>query len=225
MTTPTTLTCEADTSSRHASRAHACGAPATIAFRTTTYDRSERIEARCAKHAGVIKRTTYPGGTLVELTPEVISAIATRVAEAKARRDAERTAKREQDAIRMEAARVEALEADAAAWIVARADERTLDGWDGAAPLYREVPRWEVRRIDAERVWDVASVKVDRRAEGWPAEIMLSAPSRLTRLQATALARALLAASSDGEPCDGFAGENAWGACTECGRRLEDHAA
>jgi hypothetical protein len=25
--------------------------------------------------------------------------------------------------------------------------------------------------------------------------------------------------------CDGFAGENAWGPCAQCGRRLEDHAA
>ena len=25
--------------------------------------------------------------------------------------------------------------------------------------------------------------------------------------------------------CDGFTGENAWGACAKCGRRLEDHAA
>jgi hypothetical protein len=25
--------------------------------------------------------------------------------------------------------------------------------------------------------------------------------------------------------CDGFTGENAWGACAKCGKRLEDHAA
>jgi hypothetical protein len=29
----------------------------------------------------------------------------------------------------------------------------------------------------------------------------------------------------DATDCDGFAGENAWAACAECGRRLEDHDA
>ena len=67
MTTPTTsLTCEADTSGRYATRAHACGLPATMAFRTTTHDAKERIEARCAKHAGIIKRTRWPGGELID---------------------------------------------------------------------------------------------------------------------------------------------------------------
>ncbi len=100
-----------------------------MAFRTTTHDGKERIEARCAKHAGIIKRTRWPGGELVDLTPEVVDAITTRVAEAKARRDAERAAKREQDAIRMEAARVEAHELDAVAWSAGprrRADPRRL---------------------------------------------------------------------------------------------------
>ena len=226
MATPTTsLTCEADTSGRYATRAHACGLPATIAFRSTTHDGKERIEARCAKHAGIIKRTRWPGSELVELTPEVVDAITARVAEAKARRDAERAAKREQDAVRMEAARLEAHELDAVAWTPVRADEQTLDGWDGAAPIYRDVPRWEVRRDDGQG-WDTATVKADRRAEGWPVEITLSAPSRLTRRQAIALAEALLAAAgTDATECDGFTGGNAWGACARCGRRLEDHAA
>lgn len=224
-TTPTTVTCEADTSGRYSTRAHACGAPATMAFKTTTHDGKERIEARCAKHAGIIKRTRWPGGELIELTPEVVDAITTRVAEAKVRRDAERAAKREQDAIRMEAARVEAHELDAVAWSAVRADEQTLDGWDGAAPIYRPVARWEMRREDGAG-WDTATVKADRRDEGWPAEITLSAPSRLTRRQAIALAEALLAAAgADAIDCDGFVGGNAWGACAECGRRLEDHSA
>jgi hypothetical protein len=226
MTTPTTtLTCEADTSGRHSTRAHACGAPATIAFRTTTHDGKERIEARCAKHAGIIKRTRWPGGSLVDLTPEVAEAIASRQAEAKARRDAERVAKREADAVRMEAARVEAHELDGVAWTAVRADEQTLDTWTTDGPVYRDVPRWEVRRDDGQG-WDTATVKADRRAEGWPLEITLSAPSRLTRRQAIALAEALLAAAgTDAIDCDGFTGENAWGACARCGRCLEDHAA
>jgi hypothetical protein len=196
MTTPTTtLTCEADTSRRYATRAHACGAPATIAFKTTTHDGKERIEARCAKHAGIIKRSRWPGGNLVDLTPEVIDLIATRVTEAKARREVERAAKREADAVRMEAARVEAHELDGVAWAAVRADEQALDGWDGAAPIYRDVPRWEIRREDGQG-WDTATVKADRRAEGWPVEITLSAPSRLTRRQAIALAEALMAAAA-----------------------------
>jgi len=224
MTTPTSLTCEADTSGRYATRAHACGLPATTAFRTSSYDGKERIEARCAKHAGIIKRTRWPGGELVDLTPEVVDAVSARVAEAKARRDAERDAKREQNAVRMEAARVEANELDAIAWSAVRTDEQTLDGWDGAAPIYRDVPRWEIRREDGQ-AWDTATVKVDRRTEGWPGEITLSAPSRLTRRQAIALAEALLAAAGTEADCDGFVGGNAWGACARCGRRLEDHGA
>ena len=225
MTTTTNLTCEADTSGRYSTRPHACGLPATKAFRTTTYDGKERVEARCAKHAGIIKRTRWPGGELVELTPEVADAIAACQDEAKARRDAERAAKREADAIRLEAARVEAHELDAIVWTAVRADEQTLDGWDGAAPIYRDVPRWEIRRDDGAG-WDTATVKVDRRAEGWPAEITLSAPSRLTRRQAIGLAEALLAAAgADATDCDGFVGGNAWGACASCGRRLEDHTA
>lgn len=224
-TTPTTLTCEADTSGRYSTRAHACGGPATMAFKTTAYDGKERIEARCAKHAGIIKRSRWAGGTLVDLTPEVADAIATRQAEAKARREVERAAKREADAVRMEAARLEAHELDAIAWSPVRADEQALDGWDGAAPIYRDVPRWEVRRDDGQG-WDTATVKADRRAEDWPVEITLSAPSRLTRRQAIALAQALLAAAGeDAEDRDGFAGGNAWGACARCGRRLEDHTA
>ncbi len=224
MTTTTTLTCEADTSGRYSTRAHACGAPATMAFRTTTHDGKERIEARCAKHAGIIKRTRWPGGTLVDLTPEVVDAIATRLAEAKVRRDAERAAKREQDAIRMEAARVEAHELDAVVWTPVRADEKALETWTTEGPVYRDVPRWEVRRDDGQG-WDTATVKADRRDEDWPIEITLSAPTRLTRRQAIALAEALNAAAGADAPCDGFTGENAWGACAKCGRRLEDHAA
>ncbi len=196
MTTPTTtLTCEADTGGRYATRAHACGLPATMAFRTTAYDRSERIEARCAKHAGAIKRTRWPGGALVDLTPEVVDAIATRQAEAKVRRDAERQAKREQDAIHTEQARLEAHAADEVAWSPLRADERTLDGWDGAAPIYRPVPRWVVRPDGIERTFDDIEVRVEAR-DGWPASIGLRAGSRLTRTQAIALAEALLAASA-----------------------------
>jgi hypothetical protein len=45
-----------------------------------------------------------------------------------------------------------------------RSDEQTLDGWDGAAPIHRDVPRWEVRREDGQD-WDTATVKVDRRAD------------------------------------------------------------
>jgi hypothetical protein len=225
MTTQTTLTCEADTSGRYSTRAHACGAPVTIAFRTTTHDGRERIEGRCAKHAGIIKRSRWPGGTLVELTPEVVDAIAARVAEARARRDAERAAKREADAIRMEAARVEAHELDAVAWTAVRADEQALETWTVDGPVYRAVPRWEIHREDGQG-WDTATVKADRRTDGWPVEITLSAPSRLTRKQAIALAEALLAAAGmDATECDGFTGGNAWGACARCGRRLEDHAA
>jgi hypothetical protein len=194
MTTTTNLTCEADTSGRYSTRPHGCGLPATKAFRTTTYDGKERIEARCAKHAGIIKRTRWPGGTLADLTPEVADAISTRQAEAKARRDAERTAKREADAVRMEAARLEAHELDAVAWTAVRADERALETWTTDGPAYRDVPRWEVRRDDGQG-WDTATVKADRRADGWPVEITLSAPSRLTRKQAIALAEALLAAA------------------------------
>lgn len=194
-TTPTTLACEADTSGRYATRADACGAPATIAFRTTTYDGKERIEARCAKHAGAIKRTRWPGGELVELTSEVVEAIATRQVEAKARREAERAAKREQDAIRTEADRVEAHAADAVVWTALRADKQALDGWDGAAPMYRPVPRWVVRPDGVERSLDDIEVRVEAR-DGWPASIELRAGSRLTRRQAIALAEALLAAQA-----------------------------
>ena len=225
MTSQTTLTCEADTSGRYSPRAHACGQPATMGFRITANDRTERIEARCAKHAGIIKRTRWPGGTLVDLTAEVVDAIAARQAETKARRDAERAAKREADAVRVEAARVEAHELDVVAWSAIRADEQTLETWTTDGPVYRAVPRWEVRREDGQG-WDTATVKADRRADGWPAEITLSAPSRLTRRQAIALAEALLAAAGAEAPeCDGFTGGNAWGACAECGKRLEDHTA
>jgi hypothetical protein len=223
-TTPTTLTCEADTSGRYSTRAHACGLPATTAFRTTTHDGKERLEARCAKHAGIIRRTRWPGGSLVDLTPEVVEAIATRVAEAKARREIERAAKREQDAVRMEAARVEAHELDAVVWTAVPAHEQALETWTTDGPVYRDVPRWEVRRADGQG-WDTATVKADRRAEAWPVEITLSAPSRLTRRQAIALAEALLAAAGTEADCDGFTGGNAWGACAKCGRRLEDHTA
>ncbi len=85
----------------------------------------------------------------------------------------------------MEAARVEAHELDAVAWSPVRADEQTLDTWTTDGPIYRDVPRWEVRRDDGQG-WDTAT---------------------------------------DEEPCDGFTGGNAWGACAKCGRRLEDHAA
>jgi hypothetical protein len=100
-----------------------------------------------------------------------------------------------------------------------------LDTWTTDGPVYRDIPRWEVRRDDGQG-WDTATVKADRRAEGWPAEITLSAPSRLTSRQAIALAEALLAAAgADATDCHGFVGGNAWGACAKCGRRLEDHAA
>ncbi|MFN8520263.1 MAG: hypothetical protein U0667_12910 [Chloroflexota bacterium] len=224
MTTPTTLTCEADTSGRYSTRAHPCGLPATAAFKTTTHDGKEKIETRCAKHAGIIKRTRWPGGSLVDLTPEVADAIAARQAETKARRDAERAAKRQADAVRTEAARVEAHELDAIAWTAVRSDEQALDTWTTDGPVYRDVPRWEVRRDDGQG-WDTATVKADRRTEGWPVEITLSAPSRLTRRQAIALAEALLASAGADAPCDGFTGGNAWGACAKCGHRLEDHAA
>jgi hypothetical protein len=194
MASQTTLTCEADTSGRYRTRAHACGLPATMAFKTTSYDGKERLEARCAKHAGIIKRTRWPGGSLVDLTPEIVDAISTRVAEAKVRRDTERAAKREADAVRMEAARVEAHELDGVAWTAVRADEQALETWTTDGPVYRNVPRWEVRRDDGQG-WDTATVKADRRADGWPVEITLSAPSRLTRRQAIALAEALLAAA------------------------------
>jgi hypothetical protein len=195
-TSPTTLTCEADTSGRYATRPRACGAPATMGFRTLAYDRSERLEARCARHAGALKRSRYPGGELIELGPEVVDAISSRVAEAKARREVERAVKREQDAIRMEAARVESHAADAVAWSAVRADEQALDGWDGAAPTYRTVPRWAVRPAGVERSWDDLEVKVGTR-DGWPASIELRAGSRLTRRQAVALAEALLAAADE----------------------------
>lgn len=126
----------------------------------------------------------------------MIDAISTRVAEAKARREAERSAKREQDAIRMEAARVEAHTADAVAWSAVRADEQALDGWDGAMPTYRRVPRWAVRPDGVERSWDDIEVKVETR-DGWPASIELRAGSRLTRRQAVALAEALMAAADE----------------------------
>ncbi|HSW41626.1 MAG TPA: hypothetical protein VLM76_03870 [Patescibacteria group bacterium] len=195
-TPTTTLTCEADTSERYSTRARACGLPAGMAFRTVGHDGQERIEARCAKHAGVIKRTRYPGGELVDLTPEVAAAITARVAEAKARREAEQAAKRERDAIAMEAARLAAHDLDAIAWTAVRADEQTLDAWSDEGPLYRAVPRWQIRPADGEGR-EAATVKVDRRAEGWPAEIDLSVSSRLTRRQAIALAEALLAAAND----------------------------
>jgi hypothetical protein len=195
-----------------------------MGFRTTGYDRAARIEARCAKHAGVIKRTRWPGGELIELTPEVVDAIATRQADAKARREAERAAKRVRDAELAEAARLEAHAADAVAWSAVRADEQALDGWDGAAPIYRPVTRWVVRPDGTERSWDEVEVRVATK-DGWPASIELRAGSRLTRRQAVALATALLAASADEPDCDGFTGENAWGACARCGKRLEDHAA
>lgn len=195
-TTPTTLTCEADTSGRDATRAHACGLPATMGFRTTSYDhhRPERIEARCAKHAGVIKRTRWPAGQLVDLTPEVVDAIATRQTEAKARRDAERAAKREQDAIRPKPPASRPTRP--MRWPGPRsAPTRTLDGWDGTAPIYRPVPRWVVRPEGIERTFDDIEVRVEARV-GWPASIGLRAGSRLTQHQAIALAEALLAASA-----------------------------
>jgi hypothetical protein len=77
-----------------------------------------------------------------------------------------------------------------------RADEQALETWTGEGPVYRDVPRWEVRREDGAG-WDTATVKADRRADGWPVEITLSAPSRLTRRQAIALAEALRAATAD----------------------------
>ena len=40
-------------------------------------------------------------------------------------------------------------------------------------------------------------MRADRRGEGWPVELAMSAPSRLTRLQAMALAEALLAAAGE----------------------------
>lgn len=222
-TTPATLTCEADVADRFSTRAHACGLPATKAFKTTTYDGKERIEARCARHAGVIKRTRWPGGTLVDLTPEAVEAITTRLVETRARRDAERAAKMARGAELQEAARVEAHAADAVAWTAVRADEHALDSWVGAAPVYRDVPRWVVRPVGVERPWDDIEVKATTR-DGWPASIELRAGQRLTRRQALALADALIAAATGDDPCDGFRGGNAWGACADCGRPLDQHA-
>lgn len=85
------------------------------------------------------------------------------------------------------------MAADGVAWTVAFAPEEALDGWDGAAPIHRTVPRWEVLPEGAERSWDSAEVKVERK-DGWPLAIALRAPSRLTRKQALALADALRAA-------------------------------
>ena len=45
-------------------------------------------------------------------------------------------------------------------------------------------------------------------ADGWPAEVA-----------------EFLEGLTDATGCDGFVGGNAWGACAECGRRLEDHTA
>ncbi|HSW43491.1 MAG TPA: hypothetical protein VLM76_13365, partial [Patescibacteria group bacterium] len=162
----------------------------------TAHDGQERIEARCAKHAGVIKRTRWPGGELVDLTPEVAATITARVAEAKAQREAEQAARRERDTITMEAARLAAHELDAIAWTAVRDDEQRMGDWIGGKPTTRFIPRWQIRREDGEGR-ETATVKVDRRAKGWPAEINLSVPSHLTRRQAIALAEALLAAAND----------------------------
>jgi hypothetical protein len=76
-----------------------------MAFRTTTHDCTERIEARGAKYAGTIKRTRWLGGELIDLVSELVDAITTRVVEASVWRDAERATKREANAIRMEGPR------------------------------------------------------------------------------------------------------------------------
>ncbi|HSW41050.1 MAG TPA: hypothetical protein VLM76_00885 [Patescibacteria group bacterium] len=193
-TTPTTtLTCEAGVGSVYATRPQLCGKPANAAFRIRGW-REERVEARCAAHAGAIKRSGSKDD-LLPLTAEVAEAIATRQAEAKARREAERVAERERAAIATEAARVAAHADDAVAWSAVRDDdERLLDGWVGGQPTYCAIPRWAVRREDGEGPWDDIGVKVETK-DGWPAAIELRAGSRLTRRQALALAEALRAAA------------------------------
>lgn len=222
--TTTTITCQADTSGRYATRARDCGMPATMGFMVDGYaGRPPRPEGRCAKHAGIAKRSRYAGGRLVDLTPEVVDAILAVKAERDARHAAERAAKRDADAIRAEAARQAAHEADAVVWTSVRADDQALDRWDGATPVYRQVPRWAVRPAGVETSYDEVEVKVQER-DGWPATIEVRTPSRLTPRQAIALAEALIRAASEDEACDGFRGENAWGPCLVCGRTLDQHA-
>ncbi|MFO7533902.1 MAG: hypothetical protein R6W93_15710 [Candidatus Limnocylindrales bacterium] len=71
----------------------------------------------------------------------------------------------------------------------------------------RHLDEWQWQRVDAYPGWHgTRDVGGGQDMAGWLDEI-----------------EAFLDGQGADVACDGFRGENAWGACTTCGRRLEDH--
>lgn len=96
--------------------------------------------------------------------------------------------------------------------VAREAYERFQEAWHEVGRITRHLDDWQWHRVEAYPGWDGRrDVGAGVDMEGWMTEVQ----ERLDDI-----------ASEDNAPeCDGFAGENAWGECSKCGRKLEEHAA
>ena len=199
------LTCTYDTSTRSSYSPIRCGREAIGALRTRAgYAETERtvFEPRCKRHATL---ATKHFDTIVELTPEVLAAIAAEAEADAAVKEERRAAKREANARVLAAATLEEQRISTLRYRAISDPESKVDwgatvagGEDLAQPVTIAIPRWRIVQVDqdaaARDLFD-ATVAISEHLGERRLEVRAS--SRLTPNQARALVAALTAALND----------------------------
>jgi hypothetical protein len=200
---PSTIKCQFDVSGAGSYRRRDCGLAATKALIGSTYDRKLSYEGRCARHASIDKRRTYSRGEVTEFTPEIVSAMVSRIEELSAAR-VEEQARKNVEAIERTAAYKVQRETEAAFYFTTtRLDDQGAPDWDASRGKGEMVygpgkPKWyvHVEGVGVGRGRYEASVMVERMPD-FPTTLEVRCSSSIDLNQAEQLILALQAALAE----------------------------